>query len=145
MTFLDSSSGDEDGLIDYSELQRQARILVAEGNSFLRRTLRWWLKTKFPQCYVVEASDEDEAAALIKTFRPDIVIVDNSLPARNCIEFVTSIKAIAPTVRVLVLTFYEDEIHYASKVANGVTAYISHENIQTKLQPTLVTLLAAQH
>lgn len=119
-------------------------ILIIESNHFLRRTLCWWLKTKFPACQVIDTADQEEAPALAQKNLPRVVIVDNALPGMSNSDLVTSIKTAAPTTHVLVLTFYEDEIDYANESATGVSAYISHENILTNLQPTLATLLSNQ-
>lgn len=119
-----------------------ATILVVEHNDFLRRTLRWWLKTKFPHCYVIEAIDSEEAIHQVQANSPNIVILDITVPEGSQ-EIIARIKAVASMVKIVALTFREDEIDYITPVLNGVVTYISHEKIQTTLQPALVKLLSS--
>lgn len=123
---------------------RPATVLVIESNDFLRRTLRWWLKTKFTGCSVVEASNGEEGIALARTKSPHVIIIDMTMPQEGQ-EIVTALRAAVSMVKIVALTFLEDEIDYADTTSNGVNVYISHEKIQTTLQPTLARLLATRN
>ncbi len=115
-------------------------ILVIEKNDFLRRTLRWWLKTKFSYCHVVEATNGEDGLELARRHSPEVAIVDITLPEDGH-QTIERLKAITSKVKIVALTFREDEIDYIDVKSDGVTAYISHEKIQLTLYPTLEKLL----
>ena len=118
-----------------------ATLLIVANNDFLRRTLGWWLKMKFPEYEVVEAAGEENIIDLLQSYSPRVVILDTTLPKSNP-EIISRIRATSPAVKIVGLTFREDEIGYANAASNGVNVYISHEKIQSTLQPALAKLLA---
>jgi DNA-binding NarL/FixJ family response regulator len=120
-----------------------ATILVVEDHGAVRRSLRDWLLVEFPRCRVIEAASGEEAIAMAQTESPDVVIMDNSLPATNGIEATRQIKATVPAARIVVLTIHENDTYRADAAAAGADAYVPKRVMQTDLIPTLATLLVA--
>lgn len=138
-----------DSLNGYQEQQQftltrlmPTSILVVENNDFLRRTLRWWLTMKFPHCRIVEVTNEVEALLVIEAHTPHIAIVDMTYSQRSR-KMIAQLKTITPRLKIIALTFREDEINYADSLSDDVNVYISHEKIQTTLHPALSKLLSA--
>ncbi len=116
-------------------------ILLVENNDFLRRTLRWWLTMKFPYCRIIEVANEVEALLVVETYVPHIAIIDMTYPNRSR-KIIAQLKTISPELKIIALTFREDEINYADSLSDDVSVYISHEKIQTTLHPALSKLLS---
>ena len=52
------------------------RILIVEEHSFLRRALRRWLETMFPECQVIEAANGQQAIVAAEASLPDVILLD---------------------------------------------------------------------
>lgn len=100
------------------------KILLAEDHAVVRESIRESLARESEFKIVGEASDGEEAVALTGQLRPDVVLMDISLPRLNGIEATRQIKAANPSVVVLILTAYDDEQYIFSVLAAGAAGYL---------------------
>ncbi len=85
------------------------RILVAEDHPLFRKGMISLLES-VPEFEVVgEASTGEEAVARAAQLQPDVVLMDLQMPNVNGIEATRRIVQESPSVRVLVVTLFEDE------------------------------------
>ena len=80
---------------------------------------------------VGEANCGDEAIALTRTLKPDVVLMDINMPGLNGIEATKIIKEEMPQVGIIALTIHEDEEYIFELVRAGVSGYIL-KDIQTE-------------
>ena len=73
---------------------------------------------------VAEASDGKEAVQLAITMHPDVVVMDFAMPKLNGIEATRQIKAITPSVAVLVLTAYDSDQYIFAFLEAGAAGYL---------------------
>lgn len=100
------------------------KILLAEDHAVVRESIRESLARESEFKIVGEAGDGEEAVALTGQLRPDVVLMDISLPRLNGIEATRQIKAANPSVAVLILTAYDDEQYIFSVLAAGAAGYL---------------------
>jgi DNA-binding NarL/FixJ family response regulator len=120
------------------------RILIVEEHSFLRRALRRWLETMFPECHVIEAANGQQAIVTVKAGLPDVILLDIHLSGLSSLETRASLIAISPTTPIVVLTGYKVEAHYVRAKEDGTTVYVSRDRT-TELRSTLANLLSCQN
>lgn len=120
------------------------RILIIEEHSFLRRALRRWLETMFPECHVIQATNGEQAIVTAEANLPDVILLDIHLSGLSSLKTRASLLAISPTTPIVVLTVYEIEGHYVRAQENGTTVYVSRDRT-TALRSTLASLLAGQY
>ncbi len=118
-----------------------APILIVEDHDAVRGSLRAWLEALFPQCCVIEAASGEEAVALAQINPPCIVVMDIGLPGMSGIEATRRIKAVVPAAQVVILTIHEDQAYRIDAAAAGASAYVPKTRMQTKLLPTMMSLL----
>jgi DNA-binding NarL/FixJ family response regulator len=119
-------------------------ILIIENFYFLRLALRRQLEVLFPQAEVVEAGDQAEALVIAQTNVPQMIVVDIGLNGANGLRGIKYLKAIVPLALVVVLTSYEDEIHWADASAAGADACVLKAAIRTEFPLILTRLLQIQ-
>ena len=74
---------------------------------------------------VVAARDSDEALALYKSERPDVVVVDLNLPgSMSGLDLIKAILAADPTARIIVLTMAYDPVHASWAIESGAKGYV---------------------
>ncbi len=73
---------------------------------------------------IAEAGDGEEAVRLVGESRPDVVIMDISMPKLDGIEATKIIKARYPTVAVLILSAYDDDQFVFSLLEGGAAGYL---------------------
>jgi len=100
------------------------RILLADDHVVVRQGTRELLEREEDMEVVAEASDGEEAVHLTTNQRPDVAIMDISMPKLNGIEATKQIKAIHPATAVLVLTAYDDDQYIFALLEAGAAGYL---------------------
>ncbi len=109
--------------MESAELQ-ETRILLVDDHPLVRRALRDILE-KEPDLHVVgEAGDGRQAIDMTEEHRPDIVIMDISMPVLNGVEATKQIKASNPLTAVLILTVHTDVETIFSILQAGASGYL---------------------
>ncbi|GAB4435371.1 MAG: response regulator transcription factor [Chloroflexi bacterium OHK40] len=100
------------------------QVVVADDHQVVRAGIRELLADE-PDIQVVgEARDGREAVELALAERPDVVVMDITMPGLSGVEATRQIRAAAPEVRVLVLTAYQDDPYIYGLLDAGAASYI---------------------
>ncbi|HWV35770.1 MAG TPA: response regulator transcription factor [Thermomicrobiales bacterium] len=99
------------------------RILIADDHALFRDGLRSLLEARDIDV-VAEARNGDEAVALARLHRPDIVLMDLNMPETNGLAATRLISAELPEVRVVVLTASDDDADLFEAVKSGAQGYL---------------------
>src|SRR4029077_16898547 len=106
---------------DLSEL----RILIADDHELMRRGVRSLLEAEAGWKVVGEAADGQELVEKTEKLRPDVVVLDISMPRLNGLEAAHRIKKILPEVKILILSMHESEQLARSVLDAGARGYIA--------------------
>ena len=99
-------------------------ILLADDHAVVREGTKELLEREADLAVIAEASDGREAVQLAIRERPDVVVMDFSMPQMNGIEATRQIKAIAPGIAVLVLTAYDSDQYIFGFLEAGAAGYL---------------------
>ena len=100
------------------------RVVLADDHAVVRKGTREFLEEEGDIEVVAEASDGEEAKALIRHHQPDVAILDIRMPKATGIEVTRWIRAEMPTLRVLILTAYDDDPFVMSALQAGANGYV---------------------
>ena len=100
------------------------RVIIADDHAVVREGTRHILEQEGDIQVVGEARDGAEAVALTETLKPDVAIVDISMPVVGGIEATERIKASRPGTAVLILTSYDDDRYVFALLAAGAAGYL---------------------
>jgi DNA-binding NarL/FixJ family response regulator len=100
------------------------RILIADDHTVLREALVTTLRGSGDCVVVAEAGDGVAAIEQAHVFKPDVAVVDISMPRLNGMEVVRRLNAELPRTRVLVLTMHEEEEYVLQVVRAGASGYL---------------------
>jgi DNA-binding NarL/FixJ family response regulator len=102
----------------------QIKLLIADDHAVVREGTRQILERETDLTVVAEACDGEEAIKLAGTSRPDVAIIDISMPNVDGIEATKQIKTLYPGIAVLILTAYDDEQFVFSLLEAGAAGYL---------------------
>jgi len=100
------------------------RVLLADDHAIVREGTRKLLEQETDLTVVAEAGDGEEAVQLAGSFRPDVAIIDITMPKLNGIEATKQIKALYPSIIILILTAYDDDEYVFSFLDAGAAGYL---------------------
>ncbi len=106
------------------------RVLIVDDQPAFRRQLGQLL-TRAGLLVVGEAGDIPTAETLAQSLRPDLAIVDVTLPGINGLEGARRLKALLPGLRVILISAYRDRAHvFRSAAAEaGAEAFIAKDDL----------------
>ena len=100
------------------------RILVADDHAIVRQGLKLLIDSQQDMQVVAEAADGTAALELAEALKPDIVIMDISMPGMNGLTATRTLKQRQPTITIVALTRHEDERYLEELLRAGASAYI---------------------
>lgn len=103
---------------------KNLRILIADDHELVRRGIRSVLQSRPGWTVVDEATNGTEAMEKSKRLKPDVVIVDISMPEPDGVEVTRHIRETVPNAKVLVLTMHESDHMIQSALDAGAHGYI---------------------
>ena len=101
------------------------RVLIADDSSTVRDILKMFLEQRMDLEICGEASDGLEAVEKAVALRPDLLLLDYSMPKMNGAEAASVLKKLIPDVHIILFTMYSEEIGKAVTSAIGVDAVLS--------------------
>lgn len=118
------------------------RILVADDHRIVREGIVRILDDS-PDCRVVaQAADGVEAVELALELKPDIVVIDLTMPRLGGLDAVRRLNAQLPQVRVLVLTVHEDEEYIVPIIKAGAAGYLVKDSASKELTDAIAKIAA---
>ena len=109
------------------------RTLVADDHRIVRESLVALLQASGICEVVAQAADGMEAVELALQLRPEVAILDISMPRLNGIEVVRLLRAELPATRTLVLTMHEEEEYVLHVVRAGAAGYLLKDSATSEL------------
>jgi DNA-binding NarL/FixJ family response regulator len=109
------------------------RILVADDHELVRRGVRGLLRARRGWTVVGEAVNGLEAVEKANTLKPDVAILDISMPDLSGLQATRQIRESVPTTQVVVLTMHESDQMVRRVLAAGALGYVLKSDLATHL------------
>lgn len=118
------------------------RLVVADDHKLFRDGLRLLLERRADLEVVGEAADGREVVRLAASLRPDLVVLDVSMPGLNGIEAARVIREHDPSVRIAMLSMHADRRYVLESLKAGASAYLLKDDGFDELVRAIPRILA---
>ncbi len=108
-------------------------VVIAEDHALVRQGLCQMLKNQSDIELVGEAEDGVKALEMAKTLRPDILLLDLSMPRMSGMEAVQLIKEAVPETKIVILSMHETATYAQQVLDAGASGYVPKWESSTKL------------
>ena len=109
------------------------RVLLADDHTIVREGVRLCLEAMGDIEVVAEAEDGQMAVQLANQLRPDVAVVDLTMPRLNGVEAIRQIKRDLPETEVVVLSVHDSEPYVVQALRAGAAGYVLKRNAATEL------------
>lgn len=112
-------------------------MIIAEDQHMLRKAMVQLIELNDDLKVIADVGNGNEALELIKTYEPDIAILDIEMPGMTGIEILAESKALKLQTKIIVVTTFKRPGYFEKAVANDVDAYVLKERSIDELVNTI--------
>ena len=109
------------------------RVLLVDDHPVVRTGYRHLLQTGTDIAVVAEADDSTSACEAFKAHKPDVVVMDISLPGVSGIEAMRRMRAHRPEARVLIFSMHDEAIFVSRALGAGAAGFLSKSSAPERL------------
>lgn len=115
------------------KLKSRINVVIADDHAILRAGLRMLLHGQPDMRVVGEAENGDQALALVREKKPDVLLLDLSMPGTAGVETTSEIRKRSLRTRVLILTMHAGSAYVEAALAAGASGYILKRSLDSDL------------
>ena len=120
------------------------RLLLVDDHEVVRTGLRMLLESRPDMQIIGEAANGEQAIEMTQALKPDVVVMDISMPDLNGIEATRQITAANPKIRVLALSMYSDPRYVTEMLRAGAAGYLLKDAADEELIRAINTVARLQ-
>jgi DNA-binding NarL/FixJ family response regulator len=120
------------------------KVLIAEDHKLFREGIKALLSTSDELEIVGEAADGLEAIRCARKFKPEIVLLDLSMPKLSGISAITELKNQFPEIKILAVTIHEDDQYVLEAFNAGADGYCLKDAGRKELMVAIESVLAGK-
>ncbi|MGH7508918.1 MAG: response regulator [Gemmatimonadales bacterium] len=113
------------------------RVLVADDHMIVRTGIRHVLESEAGFDVVGEAATGSEALSLAASLRPDVVVLDISIPDGSGLQVAARLRGGSPEPRVLILSMHDNAEYVLESVRAGAHGYLLKDTAATELRSAI--------
>ena len=116
------------------------RVLLADDHPLVRSGIRATLENEASVALVGEATNGAEAQQMCLSLRPDIMLLDLSMPGPSPLETIAHVREQHPDTRILILTAYDDDAYIRGLMGAGIDGYLLKDEATEALVSAIITI-----
>ena len=115
-------------------------IMITDDHSMIREGLKNLLELDGDIKVIAEAENGEDCLDKLKTFRPDVLLLDINMPKMNGLEVLKALKDRKSKVKVLVLTVHNETEYLMKAVDIGINGYVLKDSESAELKKAIFTI-----
>ncbi|MFM1655387.1 response regulator [Brevibacillus sp. B_LB10_24] len=114
-------------------MEKTINMMLVDDHALFRSGLKLLLQKRPAYKVIAEAANGIEALRIYETAKPDLLILDISLPGLDGIQVLTEIRQRNEQAKVIVLTMHEDEDYLTKVIQAGASGYVPKAAVDEEL------------
>lgn len=117
-------------------------VLIADDHDIVREGIRSILESHTEYKVCAEARDGEETVDLVRKFKPDILLLDITMPKRSGLDVITQIQHISASTKIIIISVHKMGAYILKALRLGVSGYFNKDNVVEELIPALSRVVA---
>ena len=109
------------------------RIVIADDHDIIRAGIKSVLKPHAEYEVCAEAGDGDQALECAEKFKPDILLLDISMPKIGGLDIISRVKRVSPQTKIIIISVHKLGAYVLKALRQGVSGYLNKDNVAEEL------------
>lgn len=123
----------------------EVRVVIADDHAIVREGFRRIIERDPALVVVGEASNGRQAIELVTALKPEIAVVDFSMPEQNGVQVIRTLQEARLSTRVVLLTMHDDRGRFAEALDAGAAGYVLKDGAATEIVQAIRAVSAGGH
>ena len=110
-----------------------SKVFIVDDHELVRQGLRQLIEGEVDLKLCGEAANVSDALKMRSSLKPDVAIIDISLPDGNGLDLIKQLHHWQPKMRIIALSMHDDELYAERALNNGASGYINKQDSAQKL------------
>ncbi|MFC3196664.1 response regulator [Parapedobacter deserti] len=119
-------------------------IAIADDHSAVRLGMKYLVRGWMPECTVHLAADLPALLELLSLEKMDMIVLDINIPGGNNFQMISMIRNLQPSVRILMLSAYEEDLYAMRYIDSGADGYLQKDSDEDDILEALNAVLAGK-
>jgi len=119
---------------------KKIRLMLVDDHDVVRAGLKSFLQTQEDFDVVAEAGNGEDAIKQAVAFRPDVILMDITMPGMDGMQATRQLRVLCPESFVLALTVHDDKQYFIQMLAEGASGYITKQAAADELVAAVRTI-----
>ena len=120
------------------------KIIVADDHDIIREGIKSLLRDQEDFELVAEATDGEDVLEKAEKFKPDILLLDITMPKKSGLDLIGQLYYILPDIKIIIVSMHRANIYVTKAFKLGVKGFIHKENVVEELIPALRCICRGQ-
>lgn len=120
------------------------KIIIADDHAFMREGIKKTIQDEIDMQVIGEASNANEALAIMKDSDADIAVIDISMPGKSGLDILKDLKAMKKKFKVLILSMHPEDRFAIRALKAGAVGYLTKESAPDELVKAIRTVLTGR-
>jgi DNA-binding NarL/FixJ family response regulator len=117
------------------------RVLLADDHAMVRQGIKALIEGEQGLQVICEANHGRDAVGLASAEKPDVAVLDMSMPIMNGLDAAAEIRRVSPKTRTIMLTFHEEDQYVTTALQAGIRGYV----LKSQESPDLINAIRQVH
>ena len=120
------------------------KIVIADDHDIIREGIKTILAKHTEYEIVGEAEDGDRALERVEALKPDILLLDITMPQKSGLEILDQVRRLSRDTKIIIISVHKADAYIMRALKAGVRGYLNKENAADDLLPALRQVTAGQ-
>lgn len=109
------------------------RIVIVDDHDIIRAGIKSVLKPHAEYEVCAEAANGDQALECVEKFKPDILLLDISMPKIGGLDIIARVKRVSPQTKIIIISVHKLGAYVLKALRQGVSGYLNKDNVAEEL------------
>ncbi|MDP3723231.1 MAG: response regulator transcription factor [Candidatus Omnitrophota bacterium] len=112
-------------------------VVIADDHDLIREGIKTILRSHSEYRVVGEAVDGEEALNHVKQLKPDVLLLDITMPKQSGLDLIEQVHHLCPSTKIIVISVHRSHLYITKALKLGVKGYLHKDNATEDLLPAL--------